>query len=311
MYATGFVIVDDFVTAEHPHNAFFVTAPHGGWSAHVTVGNFISNGLKEELSSAAATCWLVDEALPLAARTLETNGTCALQPGLRAVTNSKAAFQCLQLEADQLGIDVARFALRTEAEAAECLRSIAAVFDQDLLALDIAAGRPFENAYRRIFPSDTSLGQDKIEVLPTVVQVSGDWLDPPDFHFALDASFFVLGDNPGESVGTRVTVTGPARILFGGPYVFLPKGLVQCEFNLELSHELDNESFQINVYSGSNFLISRSFHAPALAILGLRFRFDNPCNHTPIDIHFLNLTGAIAGEVRLYKASFGSCDLPS
>jgi hypothetical protein len=104
-----------------------------------------------------------------------------------------------------------------------------------------------------------------------------------------------LGDNPTVSVGEYIPATGPARILFGGPYIFLPAGLVHCQINLELSQDLRNEIFKINVYSRSNQIFSKNLQAPDLKLLGLRLSFDNPCHKTLIDIHFLNLEGAIYG----------------
>jgi hypothetical protein len=151
VYASGFEIEHDFVTTAESHHAFFLAAPATGWKAHITIGNFISDRLTDELSSVGAFCWLIDEALPLAARTLEFNGTCTLPAGLRAVTNSKAAFQYIQPLADSMGINVARFALRDEADAISCLRIIATALEQDFLSNHCGIKQPFADAVRQAF----------------------------------------------------------------------------------------------------------------------------------------------------------------
>lgn len=304
VYASGFEVEHEFVTTAEPHHAFFLAAPATGWKAHITIGNFISDRLTDELSSVGAFCWLIDEALPLAARTLEFNGTCTLPAGLRAVTNSKAAFQYIQPLAESMGIGMARFALRDEADAISCLRIIATALDQDFLSSYCGIEQPFADSFRQTFPGENGVVDKKILAIPDMSPITGDWLDPLDFHFELDASFFVLGDDPTVSVGEYIPVTGPARILFGGPYIFLPAGLVHCQINLELSQDLHNEIFQINVYSGLTQIFSKNFQAPAFKILGLQLNFNNPCYKTPIDIHFLNLEGAIYGEVRLHNTIF-------
>ena len=132
----------------------------------------------------------------------------------------------------------------------------------------------------------------------------GSWSLPQGPRFRLGPSFFVLGDDPHSPAVNEVDATGPARILIGGGYVFLPAAAIACDLRLRLSDELDGEPMRVSVYSGTDLAFSADFTAASGDPIDLRFSFPNPAADVPLDLHVLSLSGCIDGFIRLDGASF-------
>ena len=132
----------------------------------------------------------------------------------------------------------------------------------------------------------------------------GSWSLPQGPQFRLGPSFFVHGDDPHSPAVNADDATGPARILVGGGYVFLPAAEIACDLRLRLSDEMDGEPMRVSVYSGTDLAFSADFTATSGDPLDLRFSFLNPAADVPLDLHVLSMSGCIDGFIRLDGAGF-------
>ncbi len=281
----------------------FVLASSGMYgSFEVTLVTSVAPNLLEELRTGLAYCVIVDEPLPSAAAALEAEGVCSLHQATRAATHAKALYWDL-LRSERAHTHTPHYyALRKRADALHWLETLASTLDARVAAVATSPTGPCRAAL-------VSIKRDLKETLgcaplPSSHLVRGSMLWGEGLSIELHPSFCVLGDNPTTSVGEFVDVTGPARILTGGPYVFLPRGVVRAHLAFEVSAELDQEPFRLSVYSGSTELRSSDFVVDALSPMCLRFLFENPCPHSPVDVHLLSLKGQIDGRLALRSIGF-------
>lgn len=282
--------------------SFTLSSPSTGEDIEVTLATFGGLSLCDEIRAGSALGVIVDEPLPSAAAALEADGICSVQQAVRAVTNAKALYWELLRSENVDPASVQYHPLSERADALRWLEALASTLDSRLMAPSTGAVGPCRDAL-------AALKQDLQHKLgwaplPTSALVRGDWIGMNGFSIDLHPSFCVLGDSPTTPVAGAVDVTGPARILTGGPYVFLPCGLVYAEFRFEVSAELNEEPFRLSVYNGSTELRSNDFVVDALRPMCVRFSFENPCSRSPVDVHLLNLKGQIDGMLAIQSIGF-------
>jgi hypothetical protein len=291
-----------FVPSEVPHESFVLGSSGSDEDIQVTLATFGAPSLPDEMWTGSVLGMVVDEALPSAAAALAGNGTFSLHQAARAVTNAKALHWEL-LRSQRADPDALQYhPLRERADALRWLEALTVTLDTRLAPHSVSPAGPCRAAL-------LALKQDLQHTLggaplPSSHLIHGDWLGGGGLAVDLHPSFCVLGDNPTTPVGDVVDVTGPARILTGGPYVFLPRGLVYGQLTFEVSAELDQEPFRLSVYSGATALRSSDFVVDALRTTCVRFSFENPCPRSPVDVQLLCLKGQISGTLAIRSIGF-------
>lgn len=282
--------------------SFMLASPGLDGSFEVTLVTSVAPNLLDQLRTGLADCVIVDEPLPSAAAALEAEGVCSLPQATRAVTHAKALYWDL-LRSERAHTNAPHYyALHKRADALHWLETFASTLDARVAAVATSQIGPCRAALASIKQGlQDALG---CAPLPSPPLIRGNMLWGEGLSIELHPSFCVLGDNPTTSVGEFVDVTGPARILTGGPYVFLPRGVVHAHLAFEVSAELDQEPFRLSVYSGSTEQRSSDFVVDALTPMCLRFLFENPCPHSPVDVHLLSLKGQIDGRLALRSIGF-------
>jgi hypothetical protein len=291
------------VESELSHHSFVLGSPGSGQDIQLTLANFAAPSLPAEIQAGSVLAFVVDEALPSAAAALEASGICSLHQAARAVTNAKALYgellssECSDPDALQY------YLLRERADALRLLEVLATRLDARLVPHSTSLNGPCCAALVMLKHGlQQVLGEAP---LPSSALIHGDYrLGLDGFAINLHPSFCVLGDNPTMPVGDVVDVTGPARILTGGPYVFLPRGLVYAQLTFEVSAELDQEPFRLSVYSGATEVRSNDFVVDALRPTCVRFSFENPCPRSAVDVHLLSLKGQISGTLLIRSIGF-------
>nr|WP_314073727.1 hypothetical protein [uncultured Roseococcus sp.] len=293
LLSSGLKIDHRFITENDAHHCFAISSDLSEKEIQIVVLNFASTTLIADILSGAVPCLMVDEALPHAAAALEANGTCQLEAGMRAITNVKAMYRELIGRLPE-GAETCRYLpVRSKMDVLEGLKELLAAAEVHFMPdLKHRAG-PLISSFQRFAAETANLVSERIPGHSNLIE--GDWLSLDDFKVSLDRRFFVLGDSPTEPVDGFIDVTGPARILVGGPYIFMPRGLVQCVLSFSVSEELYGEDFQINVYSSKDQLASLTFRVDGRGPVQVRFVIENPCHRTPVDVHLLNFRGAIEG----------------
>ena len=291
-----------FGASDASYQSFSLTSPESQGRIEVTLVTSVEPNLIEELRTGFTYIIIVDEPLPSAAAALAAEGVCSAHQATRAVMHAKALYWDL-LRSERAHTNAPDYyALQKRADALHWLETLASTLDAKVAAAATSPTGPCRAALASIKQDlQKALG---CAPLPSSPLIRGNMLWGEGLSIELDPSYCVLGDNPTTSIGECVDVTGPARILTGGPYVFLPRGVVHAHLAFEVSAELDQEPFRLSVYSGSTELRSSDFVVDALSPMCLRFLFENPCPHSPVDVHLLSLKGQIDGRLALRSIGF-------
>jgi hypothetical protein len=106
----------------------------------------------------------------------------------------------------------------------------------------------------------------------------------------------VNGAKPGTAVDLEpVEMLGPARILVYGPYLHLCTGEWELEVTCHVSQNHSGNSMLFEVVAGDTVVAMARGELPAEGGFLLSQRFSVVDAHTPIEIRFAMLTGAIEG----------------
>jgi len=113
--------------------------------------------------------------------------------------------------------------------------------------------------------------------------------------------FFQNGDVPNRQLEGTTILTGPARYVFFGPYLHLPRGTWNAEVQIEL---LDCRSDTIafaDVFIGQTLnAVTMRFPRQGVYAFDLTFKVEDPLKNVEIRLHLLK--GAIEGEMLLRGA---------
>lgn len=114
---------------------------------------------------------------------------------------------------------------------------------------------------------------------------------------------FLSGDRPNEPATIVADATGPARIIYYGPYFHLPAGVWSARAVIGFSEETIGTPFSIAAYSKQ--LLGKGRVLPKRAgIFSATFLLQVDQPQDPIEVRFSIESGAIDGRVSLGKIEF-------
>lgn len=151
------------------------------------------------------------------------------------------------------------------------------------------------------------LPQDEAELVAQVLA--------PLVHFAFDANpprivwpqkLFVFGDKPGEPPPIVTEVTGGARTIFFGPYLFLPPERYRVSFVVGFSEETRGTPFMLIAVQqlGQSTIAKARWTSPGGGIFEGSFEMTLTLSNEAIEIVFRNDEGAIEGRAALVQVGF-------
>jgi hypothetical protein len=111
-------------------------------------------------------------------------------------------------------------------------------------------------------------------------------------------SVFLSGDRPDTEASRVMEITGAARIIYYGPYLYLPPGRWKAEFAVGFSRDAVGSTFTVEVY-GSSLIARARFRASRAGLFSGTFLFDHVRVEDHIEMRFRNDQGAIEGRVGL------------
>ena len=116
---------------------------------------------------------------------------------------------------------------------------------------------------------------------------------------------FLSGDRPNERAPVVAEMTGAARIIYYGPYLYLPAGAWAAEIAVGFSKDAVGSTFTIEVY-GSDLIARGKFRAVQTGLFTGTFIFTHKRHQDHLEIRFSNDQGAIEGKfglawVKLYS----------
>jgi hypothetical protein len=121
------------------------------------------------------------------------------------------------------------------------------------------------------------------------------------------SSVFLFGDRPNEPAPLVADVTGPARIVFYGPYFHLPAGRWQAQIVLGFSYDIFGTPFSIEVH-GSTLVAKAIVKPDGEGIFRASFSLTHTRPQDPLELRVRNEEGAIEGRIGLARVQFFSED---
>jgi hypothetical protein len=121
-----------------------------------------------------------------------------------------------------------------------------------------------------------------------------DW-PPVTWPFAV----FLSGDRPNERALIMTEMTGRARIIYYGPYLYLPPGHWEGEMVVGFSEDAVGSAFTVEVCGGSTSVARARFRASQPGLFRGTFVFSLLNVQDPIELRFSNDQGAIEGRFGL------------
>jgi hypothetical protein len=109
---------------------------------------------------------------------------------------------------------------------------------------------------------------------------------------------FLSGDRPDTQASRIAEITGAARIIYYGPYFYLPPGRWKAELVVGFSEDAVGSAFTVEVH-GSSLMARAKFRALRAGLFSGVFIFDHIRVQDHIEMRFRNDQGAIEGRVGL------------
>jgi hypothetical protein len=115
---------------------------------------------------------------------------------------------------------------------------------------------------------------------------------------------FLAGDSPG-SVAPQITdLTGSARILYYGPYLYLPPGSWNVRISFRVSASVNDTPFRITVWCDNEPIAKAWFRPSGGGVYEGSFGMRHVAPDQSIEIHFMNDEGVIEGHVSFGEMTF-------
>ncbi len=121
------------------------------------------------------------------------------------------------------------------------------------------------------------------------------------------SGLFLSGDRPNERAPLVVEMTGAARIIYYGPYLYLPPGNWEAEFAVGFSSDAIGSTFTVEVYS-SQLLARARFGAKETGLFKGIFQFTHSTAQDHVELRFQSDQGAIEGKFGLAWVKFNALD---
>lgn len=121
------------------------------------------------------------------------------------------------------------------------------------------------------------------------------------------SGLFLSGDRPNERAPIVVEMTGAARIIYYGPYLYLPLGNWEAEFAVGFSNDAAGSTFTVEVY-GSQLLARARFGAKKSGLFKGTFQFTHLTAQDHLELRFQSDQGSIEGKFGLAWVKFTALD---
>jgi hypothetical protein len=114
---------------------------------------------------------------------------------------------------------------------------------------------------------------------------------------------FLSGDRPGSTADRISDITGPARVIYYGPYLHLPNGNWQVRLLIGFSNDIDDMTFSVELLTDEPLVSARLTPEK-----GGAYKAQFPLRFTqaekPIEIRIRSEAGAIEGKIVLQSVDF-------
>ena len=124
------------------------------------------------------------------------------------------------------------------------------------------------------------------------------------------SGLFLSGDRPNERAPIVAEMMGAARIIYYGPYLYLPSGYWEGELVVGFSEDAIGSTFTVEV-CGSALMARARFRAAQTGLFRGTFIFVHSKLQDPIELRFRNDRGAIEGKFGLAWVKLFYRDEPS
>ena len=167
---------------------------------------------------------------------------------------------------------------------------------RDFIAAEFPEWRPVETALSTLAASDRKL----VENLAQQYSAIGAGRAFEEVYWP--RSFFQYGDVPDRPLDGSIILTGPARIVFFGPYLHVPPGAWNAEVQIEVTDCRMDTIAYADIFNGEVVLSAVSMRFPRKGVYAFDIPFATSNPHRPIEIRMHLLKGAIEGELLLHGA---------
>lgn len=138
--------------------------------------------------------------------------------------------------------------------------------------------------------------REQIIVDSAFASYAGFFMTQPFREITWCRELFRLGDQPAV---TAIDVTGPARCLFYGPYMFLPSGPWTARIFLGFAIETTIPPLLIEVVTGNRVVARKSVHPNSTGIFELTIDFTIENADVPVETRIFNERAAFDGRLAL------------
>lgn len=171
---------------------------------------------------------------------------------------------------------------------------------EDVLKVNVSEWAPLEDLPNLLSQEDASL----------VAQALA-----PLLHFAFEErpprviwpqKLFMFGDKPSEPPPVVIEVTGGARTILFGPYLFLPPGRYRVSFVIGFSEDASGVPFMVMAVQqlGQTTIARARWTSPAGGIFEGSFEMTHVLSNEAIEIILRSDEGAIEGRMAMVQISF-------
>jgi len=167
---------------------------------------------------------------------------------------------------------------------------------RDFIAAEFPEWRPVETALSALIGSDRKLVENLAQQYSAIAE--GRAFD----EVYWPRPFFQYGDVPDRPLDGSVILTGPARIVFFGPYLHVPPGAWNAEVQIEVTDCRMDTIAYADIYNGQAVLSAVSMRFPRKGVYAFDIAFETSTPHRPLEIRMHLLKGAIEGELLLHGA---------
>ena len=115
---------------------------------------------------------------------------------------------------------------------------------------------------------------------------------------------FFSGDRPNTPAAMVADLTGGARILYYGPYFYLPGGVWKVRMMVGFSAGARSMPFSAEVYAGERLLAIATMIPESKGVYHATFRFAHDLVETPVEVRLRTDRGAIEGRIALGRVEF-------
>lgn len=164
------------------------------------------------------------------------------------------------------------------------------------------SGEQFEALFGRLVGQSSmhGLSAADAELLAQVSEAYAAHLNAPGARALIwPAGLFQEGIPPFRPATALMDLTGPARILFFGPYINLPEGFWVAEVRFRVAGNRSGNSLRFEVAASNEVVASSRIVLPLQGAFSTRIAFESTRADVPFEIRAILMEGAIEGDFQL------------